>query len=392
MKRLVTKILLLCVLASLLQGALPMHAYAAPQPAVTYDSFDFQRYADDYEDLKRTFGYEKKQLWNHYINSGFAEGRTVYLTNGTPATLPAVQPGVNRATFDHIRYADDYQDLKNAFGYDRENLWRHFVDYGASEGRSAYIRDVRTDVMRAMTKIRLADAFPKVIAPVTSDGTLPSYWSTREYTEQELQLIRNYYGTTLFIGDSVMSGFGMVCAGSADPLLKSFHFMAAPSYGLAHALNEKSGGLHPPYRGKRIPPWQVVSSVRPDTVFLFLGINDISYTSLDNLISKYRQLIAKITEVRPGVRIIVMSATYPYPGINKGGLNGDNIAAYNLRLQQMAIEDGLGFIDIAATSKGDGNFMKPELSSDRYVHVQFSVYNDWAKAIKAWAWQQVSGE
>ena len=382
MKKKTAKLLLICLLTALAwSGAFRMSARAATAPGVTYDTFDYRRYADDYDDLKQAFGYNQKQLWNHYLDCGFGEGRTVYLTNGSRATLANAQTGLNSSNFDYRRYADDYQDLKKAFGYDRSLLWRHFVDFGVSEGRAAYVGTVENNQLHAERERRTVEADPA-----------PYFWQVRTYTPLELQRIRNYYGTTLFIGDSLMSGFGMVCSGSKDELLRSFRFMSAPSYGLNHALNEKDGGMHPPFRGQRIPSWKVASSLRPDTVFLFMGINDISYTPIDDLITKYETLVGRIKEAAPGARIVIMSCTYPYPGTNKGGLNGDNMAVYNQRLQQMALEHRWGFIDIAATSKGDGNFMKPEDSSDRYVHVQFNVYQDWAKMIKAWAWQQIAGE
>lgn len=53
---------------------------SAPAPAntgVTKKNFDAKAYADTYPDLKAAFGYDKNALWNHYINYGKAEGRTV---------------------------------------------------------------------------------------------------------------------------------------------------------------------------------------------------------------------------------------------------------------------------------------------------------------------------
>lgn len=53
---------------------------SAPAPAntgVTKKNFDAKAYADAYPDLKAAFGYDKNALWNHYINYGKAEGRTV---------------------------------------------------------------------------------------------------------------------------------------------------------------------------------------------------------------------------------------------------------------------------------------------------------------------------
>lgn len=41
------------------------------------------RYADDYLDLKAAFGYDAEALYNHYLNNGRTEGRIAYYTDGT---------------------------------------------------------------------------------------------------------------------------------------------------------------------------------------------------------------------------------------------------------------------------------------------------------------------
>lgn len=50
---------------------------ASSNTGVTKKNFDAKAYADTYPDLKAAFGYDKNALWNHYINYGKAEGRTV---------------------------------------------------------------------------------------------------------------------------------------------------------------------------------------------------------------------------------------------------------------------------------------------------------------------------
>ena len=92
---------------------------------LTYDTFDHMRYANDYADLKKAFGYNKQSLWRHYEQFGIKEKRKAYAM----LTLD---------TFDHIRYADDYSDVKRAFGYDKAALWRHYQMFGAREKRKAY--------------------------------------------------------------------------------------------------------------------------------------------------------------------------------------------------------------------------------------------------------------
>lgn len=40
--------------------------------------------------------------------------------------------------FNYIKYSDDYADLKKTFGYDKEKLWNHYLTYGKKEGRKVY--------------------------------------------------------------------------------------------------------------------------------------------------------------------------------------------------------------------------------------------------------------
>lgn len=49
----------------------------------------------------------------------------------------------NRNKYDYIRYADEYSDLKRAFGYNIEALERHWKKHGRGEGRNLYRKDDR---------------------------------------------------------------------------------------------------------------------------------------------------------------------------------------------------------------------------------------------------------
>ena len=114
------------LLAGLTVMCLPMNVSASEQ--ITKDNFDYVRYADDYQDLKDAFGYDAKALYNHYRTFGIAEQRTAYSV-------------ISADEFDHKRYADDYQDLKDAFGYDAKALYNHYLNNGRAEGRTAYRND-----------------------------------------------------------------------------------------------------------------------------------------------------------------------------------------------------------------------------------------------------------
>lgn len=110
-----------------LQTAAEDYRTTPAAPKLTRQNFDYMRYANDYADLKAAFGYNAAALYNHYITYGIVEGRIVY------STLES-----RNNDFDYVRYANDYADLKKAFGYDANALFNHYLTYGIKEGRTAY--------------------------------------------------------------------------------------------------------------------------------------------------------------------------------------------------------------------------------------------------------------
>ena len=147
----------------------------APTPAAqTRENFDSKYYADSYPDLKAAFGYRHDLLWQHYLMFGKKENRRVRFINGLHKTGasegiagdPAAwqMAGVFRrnplpesAAFDTDFYADRYPDLKVAFGYRHDLLYRHYLTYGKKEGR-----EIRTlDMFHATT---YADRYPDLKA------------------------------------------------------------------------------------------------------------------------------------------------------------------------------------------------------------------------------------
>lgn len=89
---------------------------------ITNYLFDSNYYADKYQDLKDAFGYDEEALRNHYFTCGVKEGRQA------------------SQVFDPIYYVNRYQDLKDAFGDDYEAAFNHFRTAGINEGRQASYR------------------------------------------------------------------------------------------------------------------------------------------------------------------------------------------------------------------------------------------------------------
>lgn len=121
-KQIIIILTALCLVFGPVVSSIPSQAFE-----LTKENFDYERYADDYADLKAAFGYNRDALFNHYNSCGRKEGRHAY---------PRQDALLSAEGFDHVSYADTYPDVKAAFGYNKNALYRHYVDHGRAEGRT----------------------------------------------------------------------------------------------------------------------------------------------------------------------------------------------------------------------------------------------------------------
>ena len=81
--------------------------------------FNPDYYSAKYADLKKAFGTNATNLFNHFTQYGMKEGRQAC------------------ATFDVNAYRSRYADLQKAFGNNLPEYYKHYIQYGYKEGRKA---------------------------------------------------------------------------------------------------------------------------------------------------------------------------------------------------------------------------------------------------------------
>ncbi len=214
----------------------------------------------------------------------------------------------------------------------------------------------------------------------TSEDNVP------QITEEELA---QYYGNSVFVGDSIMLGFRNYCTKKEDSFVHEIQFLAAGSYSAFNAAKPVTDkNVHPLYKGKKYQVWEAVRLMGVERVFILLGMNDISILGLEGARDQYKEVIDKILEVNPDVEIHIMSTTYTLKNAGKGKLNNENIAKYNELLKKMAEENGWGYMDVATPiSDGKGN-LKSNYCSDEYVHLNSSAYDIWETVLRNYAIEQ----
>ena len=95
--------------------------------------FDWQTYINNYEDLQKAGINNKEKAWKHWIEYGKSEGRTFINKQNDVSITQTNTLTINN--FDWETYIRNYEDLRKAGIITRDKAWKHWIEYGKSEGR-----------------------------------------------------------------------------------------------------------------------------------------------------------------------------------------------------------------------------------------------------------------
>ncbi len=208
-----------------------------------------------------------------------------------------------------------------------------------------------------------------------------------ETTEDAAEKIATYFNDAVFIGDSVSMALRNRC--ESTDRLPGASFLTRPSYGTGHAVN---GTMYLTYQGSEMAPEDAVKEIGAKKVFMMFGMNDLNIYGLEGTIDNWRTLTQRIREKNPDVEIFVQSMTPVMAGSESGKLNNPTIDEYNEMLKEFALEESLGYIDIATPLKNEDNSLNREYSFDNYVHLNDAGIDNWIETLESFVENQFLGE
>jgi len=122
----------------------------------------------------------------------------------------------------------------------------------------------------------------------------------------------------------------------------------------------------------------------PTDLFILIGINDLgSGRTVDTMEAGYRELLKRIREKRPTLRIFVQSVL---PTRGKYAKHNAPVVEFNGRLRTLASEYGCSFLDVHSLMRDAEGQLKAEYTADG-LHLKEPAYLIWREQMfKALKW------
>ncbi len=123
--------------------------------------------------------------------------------------------------------------------------------------------------------------------------------------------------------------------------------------------------------------------IKPDKVYVQLGMNDIAWRTQGDFIKLYGTLIDEIKDIVPDATLYIQSI-FPVTGWyskEDNGIDNDKVLTYNQALAELAAEKGCYYLDVHSALINENGVLPDEASPDG-IHLNGPYYQRWFSYLK----------
>ncbi len=211
-------------------------------------------------------------------------------------------------------------------------------------------------------------------AEVPSEENIPANASSAAET---------YFRDAAFIGDSV--SMALRNRSTSTGKLSGATFFVRGSYGSGHAVNDT---MLLTYQGMEMTPEDAIKASGAKKIFIMLGMNDLNIYGLEGTVENWDNMIKRIKEKNPDVKICIQTMSPIVTGSEAGKLNNPDIDKYNVMLRDFALKNNFAYIDVATPLKDATNGLEKSYCSDNYVHLSDMGCDVWIAKLEQFAENQ----
>ena len=189
----------------------------------------------------------------------------------------------------------------------------------------------------------------------------------------DVALSDDYFEDVVFIGDSRTEGLQLY-SGPQNATYYHSKGLKVDTIFSSRVVRTNSG---------MITIMEAIGQNPPAKVYIMLGINELGWAYSDLFIRKYTDIIRAIRKIEPGAQIYVQSIL---PVTQKRSqsdkiYNNENIGRYNQLIQQMAIDEGLYYLNVAECVSDEEGNLYDDASTDG-IHLNKTYCDRWFNYLK----------
>lgn len=190
--------------------------------------------------------------------------------------------------------------------------------------------------------------------------------------DQENKNTTGDFSDAVFIGDSRTEGF-VLQTGIQTTAYVHKGLTVASAY-TAKVIRQD---------GEDLSVMEALARTRYNRVYLMFGINETGWISNDIFISDYKQIIDDIKVQNPSAKIYIQSVLPVSKAVSDSGgyVRNDKIAEYNKRLEQLAADEGVTFVNVAEAVSTDG--VLPDDAATDGIHLDKEYCEKWLSYLEA---------
>ena len=190
------------------------------------------------------------------------------------------------------------------------------------------------------------------------------------------KVAESYFSGALFIGDSITEGIKLY------DVMSNAVVLSHTGINLDNIMTKK---VIPLSDGSSITIPEASSYYHPRRIYVLMGANSM-FSELNPFVRAYRRLIQDLKQRHPGATIYVQSILPVTAGYEQRRPEFANakIDQYNIAVRQMALEEGVEYLNVAEAFK-DSRGKLPDSASNDGMHFGKRLYNLWFEYLETHA-------
>lgn len=167
-------------------------------------------------------------------------------------------------------------------------------------------------------------------------------------------------GSIIFLGDSITE-YGQWSELLQNPKVKNRGIAGDTTWGLMRRLS-------------------TITASQPKAIFLMIGVNDFLFTDRTEIIQNYQQIVQQIKSETPTSQLFIQSVLPINTNVKNTVFNNKEIKLLNKSIKDLALKEGLIYLDIHQLLKNDKEELAAKFTADG-VHINGAAYSIWKEVV-----------